>query len=155
MLRKESENRVRDEILEINNNAPIIGDVPFSKEAPFIWAFLDPDANYLEPGTHHYGDFICRVLHCADGDIELGLLAWRPTGTQRDYQKIAKLAKAPLPNIKLTSRSGMLDCSAFKQRDLVRFSARIKLWKTGHSIYFELGPHALRKLHEAEVANDK
>ena len=155
MIRKESQNTIRDEILEINNNAPIIGDVPFSKETPFIWAFLDPGANYLEPGTRYYGDFIGRVLGYADCDIQLGLLAWRPIGSQSDYQRIAKLATAPLPNINLTARSGTLDSSLFKQGDLVHFSARVKLWPTGRSICFELGPHALRKLHEAEVANDK
>jgi hypothetical protein len=156
MLRKESEDKIRDEFLEINNNASIIGDVPLTKETPFIWVFLDPGANYLEPGTHYYGDFIGRVLDWADGDIKLGLLAWRPTGSQRDYQRIAKLAKAPLPNIKLTNTGGgTLDCGLFKRGDLVHCSARVTLWPNTLSVGFEFGPYGLRKLYEAEVVNDK
>jgi hypothetical protein len=155
MLRKESENRIRDEFLQINNNASIIGDMPRSKEAPFVWVFLDPGANYLEPGTHYYGHFIGRVLDCADADIELSLLAWRSAGSQRDYQRIAELAAAPPPNIRLTIRSaGRLDCSLFK-RDLVHCSARVTLSPNRLSIDFEVGPNGLRKLHEEEVANDK
>jgi hypothetical protein len=156
MLRKESENRLRDKVFDINNNALIHGDVDLDKAMPFIWAFSDPGANYLEPGTHYYADFIGRVLDRPDRGNELALLAWRPSGSQDDYQRIAKLATVPIPRLKLVgNRGGTLDYNRFRPGDRLRCSARVTLSYNSVFVHFQIEPNGLQELREEEVANEK
>jgi hypothetical protein len=155
MLLKASDDEVRDKFLEINNDASIRGYTSIDKATPVNWAFLDPGANYLEPGAHHYGHFIGRVIDCSDRNIDLGLLAWRRCGSEDDHQRIAQLATVPLFPIQLNpSKEGDLDCSRFGSGDLVQCCARVTLSLNSLFIHFRIGPDGLRRLDEGGVAND-